>query len=90
MTKKLTITELTLRAIPARTDTSLPGETDSIREKRKMKNEEDKGKEKVQKYKKRTSRKRLCVVDNNIPSKKLRTSNKISPCFIIYIPAKLF
>lgn len=64
MTKKLTITEVTLSGIPARTHTSLPGETDSIGEKRKIKKEDDKGKEKLQK--KRTSQKRLYVTENNI------------------------
>lgn len=69
MTKKLKITDLTLSGIPASMDTCLPGEIDSNRQKGKMKNEEEKGKEKVQKCKKRTSQKRLHVVENIVLSK---------------------
>lgn len=52
---------------PARMDTCLPGETDYITENRRIKSKEDRGKEKVPKYKKKTSQKRLHAGENNIP-----------------------
>ena len=90
MTKELTIRELTVSCILLGWIPVYPEKLILSREKRKTNSDKDKGKEKVPRYKKRTSQKRLHVVQDNIPSKKLRTSDKISPCCIIYAPAKLF
>lgn len=90
MTKNLTKAELALRGTPIRMDTSLPGETDSCRgKKKKIKDEENEGKEKVQKYKKRPSQKDSVWEKTIFLKKNLRSANKISSCFMIYTPAKL-
>lgn len=52
---------------PAMMDTCLPGETVCITENGRIKSKEDRGKEKVPKYKKKTSLKRLHMGENNIP-----------------------
>lgn len=91
ITKNLTIIEITLSGIPARTHSSLPGKTDSIREKKKE-NEKwgSQGKREGAKVKEKDITEMGPRGRKEHAFKKLRTSNKISPCFLVYMPAKLF